>query len=65
MAAVNRVRHSEIGFIHRVGDKEELARHMTNLVENPQRIVEMGAKARHKAEEWPRSRHLQTIMDVL
>jgi glycosyltransferase involved in cell wall biosynthesis len=65
MAAVDQVRHGENGFIHQMGEVEELAQHISYFLEDPQRAREMGAKARQTVEEWPVSRIVQTILDVI
>jgi glycosyltransferase involved in cell wall biosynthesis len=65
MAAVEQVHSGENGFIHGVGEVEELAQHISYFLEDPQRAKEMGAKARQTVEEWPVSRIAQTILDVI
>ena len=65
MAAVDRVKHGESGFIHRTEDSAELSSHMIYFLNHPERIAEMGAQARLEAEKWPISRHVQTILDLL
>lgn len=65
MAAVDRVRHGESGFIHHVDDAEALAGHIAYFLEDPARVRQMGAKAREIAEQWPVSRCVQTILELL
>lgn len=65
MAAVDRVCHGENGFIHQVDKIGELSDHISYLLENPVRILDMGIKARQTAEEWPVSRCVQTILEVI
>jgi len=65
MAALDRVKPGESGFIHHVGNFEELAHHLKYLLEDRSRIDRMGAKARLAAEQWPVSRCVQTILDLL
>lgn len=64
MAAVDRINSGENGFIHRVGEVEELAGQMRYVLDNRQKLSDMGKKARLKAEEWPVSRCVQTIIDI-
>jgi len=65
MSAVDRVRPGESGFIHRVGDVEELATHIRFFLDNPEAINLMGQKARATAEEWPVERDVKTILNLL
>jgi glycosyltransferase involved in cell wall biosynthesis len=65
MAAVDRVRHGESGFIHQAGDSQELSQHMIYLLDNPAEVAAMGEKAKLTAAEWPVSRNVQTILELL
>jgi glycosyltransferase involved in cell wall biosynthesis len=65
MSAVDRVKPGLSGFIHHVGDVTELAKQMAYFLENPAEIKKMGARARLTAEEWPASRNVQTILDLV
>jgi glycosyltransferase involved in cell wall biosynthesis len=65
MAAVDRVTHGESGFIHHVDDVEALASHMSYFLKDPELARKMGTNAREIAEQWPISRCVQTIMELL
>jgi glycosyltransferase involved in cell wall biosynthesis len=65
MAAVDHIRHGETGFIHEVGDVAALADHMMYFLKDPSQINIMGYKARKGAAQWPASRHVQTIVDLV
>lgn len=65
MAAVDRVVHGESGFIHKVGDTAALSAQIQYFLDDPTRISFMGTKARSTAEQWPLSRCLQPLLDLL
>jgi glycosyltransferase involved in cell wall biosynthesis len=65
MAALDRIRHGENGFIHEVGDVAALADHMMFFLNNPKQIAIMGSRARQTAEQWPASRYVQTVLDLV
>jgi glycosyltransferase involved in cell wall biosynthesis len=65
MSAVDRVRPGESGFIHRVGDSAALADHILYFLNDPAQIAIMGTRARQTAEQWPVSRSVQTIIDLV
>jgi len=65
MAAVDRVRQGESGFIHPVDDVAVLAEHISYFLADPGRVRQMGAQARKTAEQWPVSRCTRTIINLL
>jgi hypothetical protein len=44
-----------------LGNTRILSEQIVHFLENPERIAEMGQKARETAEEWPIQRALQII----
>jgi glycosyltransferase involved in cell wall biosynthesis len=64
-AALDRIRHGENGFIHEVGDVAALADHMMYFLNDPGQITIMGERARKTAEQWPASRYVQTVLDLV
>jgi len=64
-SVVDRVVHGVNGFVHHCGNVEELAEHMAFFMRYPDEAKRMGAQARRTAEQWPVSRGVRTIKDVL
>lgn len=65
MAALDRVVQGRSGFIHAVGDMSALSDHIKYFLDDPTRISLMGRKARNTAENWPLSRCVRPIVDLL
>jgi glycosyltransferase involved in cell wall biosynthesis len=61
----DRVEHGINGFIHRAGDAHVLAEQIRFFLKNPDKIAEMGRKARQTAEQWPIDRGVQIIKDAV
>lgn len=65
MAAIDRITPTENGLIHRAGDIEQLAKHLSYFIENPDQVETMGAAARCKAQEWPVERGVEIIKNIV
>lgn len=64
-AALDRIQHGVNGFLHKAGNAEELAEQIRGLIQQPERIPEIGCCARATAEEWPVERGIATIREML
>jgi glycosyltransferase involved in cell wall biosynthesis len=51
------------GFAFPSGDVDELARIMLDLVDHPEKLPEMGARARKTAEAWPVQRGVAIVLE--
>jgi glycosyltransferase involved in cell wall biosynthesis len=61
----DRIRHGENGLVHKAGDAEELAQQIAHVLEQPSIIPQLGRAARKTAEEWPVSRGITVIKQLL
>lgn len=61
----DRIRDRENGMIHRAGDVEELALHVSRVLTHPLAIKQMGVAARQTAEAWPASRAVQILKTIM
>jgi glycosyltransferase involved in cell wall biosynthesis len=64
-AGLDRIQHGVNGFLHKAGDAEELAGQISRLLQQPERIPEIGRRARATAEEWPVERGIAAIREML
>lgn len=65
MAARDRVIPGESGFIHTVGDVQQLAGQMARLATEPDLLARLARGARRMAERWPVSRGVATVVDIV
>jgi glycosyltransferase involved in cell wall biosynthesis len=65
MAVIDRVENGVSGFVHRTGDADQLAEHLTKLFADQDTPARMGAAARRRAEEWPVERGVQIIKHII
>ncbi len=63
-SVVDRIRHGENGFIHRAGDVQDLAAHISHLIQSPSSLRMLGIRARQTAEAWPVSRGVALIKSL-
>jgi glycosyltransferase involved in cell wall biosynthesis len=63
-AALDRVQPGVSGLIHPAGDVAAIARDIAQLIQTPQLIAEMGAKARATANQWPLERAVAIIHSI-
>ena len=61
----DRIQHGENGLIHRMGDVEDLATQIAWVLAHPKELLSIGARARATAEEWPISRGVIMVKDML
>lgn len=61
----DRVTHGYNGFVHPAGDTRVLAEHIEFVLRNPDKIAEMGRRARLTAEQWPVERGVSVIRKIL
>lgn len=61
----DRIQHGINGFIHQAGNVDELANHIMQCINKPEKIRIMGAAARQTAEQWPVSRGVATIKGMV
>jgi glycosyltransferase involved in cell wall biosynthesis len=64
-SVVDRVEDGVSGFVHRTGDADQLAEHLTKLFADQDTPARMGAAARRRAEEWPVERGVQIIKHII
>jgi glycosyltransferase involved in cell wall biosynthesis len=64
-SVLDRVEHGVNGFIHPAGDFEALAEHISFLLRHPERITDMGGRARATAEVWPIERGICTVKEAI
>lgn len=64
-SAVDRIKNGINGFIHRAGDFNGLAEQLQFLFKNPNKMIEIGTKARDTAELWPVERGVRIIKEIL
>jgi len=64
-SAKDRIDHGINGYIHPAGDVQALAEQIELLLRNPEKIAEMGQKARATAERWPIERGVGIIKALL
>jgi glycosyltransferase involved in cell wall biosynthesis len=64
-AVLDRVEHGVNGFIHPKEDLNALVLHMMTLLKNPKLTMRMGRAARQTAEEWPVSRGVEIIKNII
>lgn len=65
MAAVDRIQHGENGLLYRHGDIEELAALVTDLLASPAEIARLGGNAYTTACQWPVSRALDLVQEII
>ena len=63
-AVLDRIDHGVNGYIHRSGDAEHLAQQILAVIGDPGRIPTIKRAARKRAEEWPLSRGVATVLDL-
>jgi FkbM family methyltransferase len=61
----DRIEHGINGFIHPAGNAQVLAEQIRFLLKNPEKITEVGHKARETAEGWPIERGVEIIKGLL
>lgn len=64
-AALDRVVPAVSGFIHRAGDVRQLAAQIQDLLAHPDKIAGMGEAARRTADEWPMSKAVTLVHEIL
>ena len=64
-SVVERIVHGHNGLIHRAGDGLDLAAQIADVLENPQKVAQMGEKARATAAAWPVSRGIDLVKELL
>ena len=64
-SVLDRISHNINGFIHKCGDKEELAAHITFVMQEPGLTKKIGYEARKTAEEWPIQRGVKIIKEII
>ena len=64
-SALDRIENCVNGFIHPAGDVQALAEQIEFLFKNPERIPEIGKKARETAEQWTIVRGIKAIKEVV
>lgn len=64
-AALDRIEHGINGYIYKASDVEELADRITWCFKNKDRLLEIGVAARKTASQWPVSRGVTVIKEVL
>jgi glycosyltransferase involved in cell wall biosynthesis len=63
--ALDRIKHGYNGLIHKSDDVEDLARQIMIMVSKKEILQEMGFHARESAEEWPGSRAVEIIKQLM
>lgn len=63
-AAQDRIQHGVNGLIHRAGNVSELGNQLVGLFREPERIRELGQRARETAEQWPVEKGGRVISDM-
>lgn len=65
MAARDRIKVGINGFLFKAGDAEELAGYMERFISDSTLIAKMGQAARSVAEQWPVSRAVEIVKQVV
>jgi len=64
-SVLDRVVDGVNGFVHRTGDVEQLAKHIVYFLRHPEAARCMGGEARRTAEQWPASRGVQVVKEMI
>jgi colanic acid/amylovoran biosynthesis glycosyltransferase len=64
-SVLDRIVHQENGLVHTAGDVSELSDHLEWSMINFEKIIDMGSAARVTAENWPVSKAIEIIDDVV